>query len=164
MSMTLVNHVGITVPDIDAAYAWYRDVLGMYPHVPPLDVRDDGSYLGTLVQGLFGEDFGHVRMAHLTASDGIGIELFEFVRPATKPQRPFQYWQTGIFHFCLTVADTTTTAAMIETAGGRQLSRVWRLFDDKDCEVVYCQDPWGTVIELCNRSYENVWAGRHQTT
>ena len=41
MPMTLLNHVGVTVPDIDAAFAWYRDVLGLYPHRPPEEVVDD---------------------------------------------------------------------------------------------------------------------------
>jgi len=165
MPMSLVNHVGITVPDIDAAFAWYRDVLDMYPQVPPMDVTDDDGYFGTLVKDLFGERLGQVRMAHLTASDGIGIELLQFIVPATRSADPaFEYWRTGIFHFCLTVDDTTAAAATIEAAGGTQMSKVWRLFGNKDYEVVYCQDPWGTVIELCNRSYTTVWANHQSPT
>lgn len=165
MPMTLVNHVGVTVPDIDAAFAWYQDVLGCYPQVSPGEVTDDGTYFGNLVKNLFGDRFEGMRIAHLTTADGIGIELFEFLGPATEvPDETFAYWRTGIFHFCLTVPDVQTTATAIEAAGGRQLSKVWRLFDNKDYEVAYCQDPWGTVIELCNRSYTLVWANHNPPT
>lgn len=159
MPMSLVNHVGITVPDIDAAFAWYRDVLGLYPHVAPMEVTNDGSYFGDLVKDLFGTPFESVRMAHLTSSDGVGIELFQFLDPATEsPATTFEYWRAGIFHFCLTVDDIGATAATIAAAGGKQRSKVWRLFANKDYEVVYCEDPWGTIIELCNRPYTTVWA------
>src|ERR1041384_188280 len=148
MAMSLMNHVGLTVPDIDAAFAWYRDVLGLYPHVAPMEVRDDGSYFGDLVKGLFGPRFGRVRMAHLACSDGVGIELFQFLPPATEvPATTFEYWRAGIFHFCLTVDDVAATADTISEHGGKRLSEAWRLFDNKDYQVVYCQDPWGTVIE-----------------
>jgi len=159
MSVSLVNHVGVTVPDIDTAFTWYQNVLGCYGHVPPTEVTDDGSYFGNLVKNLFGERFEGMRIAHLTTADGIGIELFQFLTPATEvPERTFEYWRGGIFHFCLTVDSVETTAATIAEAGGRQLSKVWRLFNNKDYEVAYCQDPWGTVIELCNRPYTAVWA------
>jgi catechol 2,3-dioxygenase-like lactoylglutathione lyase family enzyme len=109
--MTLVNHVGVTVPDIDAAFAWYRDVLGLYPHVPPMDLADDGSHFGNLVSNLFGPDLHAMRIAHLTAADGLGVELFQFTSPATEvPDRTFACWRSGIFHFCLTVEDVTATA------------------------------------------------------
>ena len=114
MPMTLLNHVGVTVPDIDAAFAWYRDVLGLYPHRPPEEVVDDGSHFGNLVTNLFGPRLHGMRIAHLTASDGLGVELFEFTDPATEAaDETFAYWRTGIFHFCLTVEDVTATAAAI---------------------------------------------------
>lgn len=162
-SPVLANHIGINVPDIDAAFAWYRDVIGLYPHLPPGDAANDGSYFGDIVKDIFGERFEEVRMAHLACADGIGIELFQFVTPKTEvPDESFEYWRSGIFHFCLTVDDPTTFAAHIVANGGKQLSQVWQLFGNKDYAVVYCQDPWGTVIELCNRSYTTVW-GNHET-
>ncbi|WP_442971937.1 VOC family protein [Rhodococcus sp. WB1] len=30
-----MNHIGISVPDINAALAWYRDVLGCYMLTEP---------------------------------------------------------------------------------------------------------------------------------
>ena len=32
-----LDHVGISVPDIDAAVAWYRDVLGCYVLMEPIE-------------------------------------------------------------------------------------------------------------------------------
>lgn len=159
MTLSLVNHIGITVPDIDAAFSWYRNELGLTPLVAPSDATNDGSHFGYVVKDIFGDGFEQVRMAHLATADGIGIELFQFVTPETEaPANTFKYWQNGIFHFSLTVDDVPNTAARIAESGGCQLSKVWRLFQNKDYEVIYCQDPWGTVIELCNRSYTTVWA------
>lgn len=158
MTVTLMNHVGITVPDLRAAVAWYRDVLGLNVHLEEMEVTNDGGHLGSLVRGLFGERFEKVRMAHLTTADGAGVELFEFIEPQTEVGDSFQYWKSGIFHFCLTVDDVAATAAAIEAAGGTKLSQAWSLFSNKDYQVAYTQDPWGTVIELCNRAYSTVWS------
>jgi catechol 2,3-dioxygenase-like lactoylglutathione lyase family enzyme len=163
MAVSLVNHIGVTVPDIEAAFVWYRDSLGLFPLIAPGDAANDGTHFGHLVKDIFADRFEHVRMAQLATADGIGIELFQFVTPETEiPTNTFEYWRTGIFHFCLTVDDVQATATRISDSGGKQLSKVWRLFENKDYEVAYCQDPWGTVIELCNRSFTTVWAN-HET-
>ena len=44
-----MSHVAITVPDIDAAFAWYRDVLGCYVIANPSEAHDDDSNLGNVV-------------------------------------------------------------------------------------------------------------------
>ena len=159
MTVLLANHIGINVPDIDAAFVWYRDVLGLNPYIEPGDALNDGSHFGKVVKDIFGSRFEEVRMAHLGLADGVGIELFQFKTPATEvPDESFEYWRSGIFHFCLTVDDPTSFAAHIAANGGKQLSKVWQLFGNKDYEVVYTQDPWGTTIELCNRSYTTIWS------
>jgi len=53
-----ISHVAITVPDIDAAFAWYRDVLGCYVIANPSEADDDDSNLGNVVKDIFGEEFG----------------------------------------------------------------------------------------------------------
>ncbi len=46
-----MGHVAITVPDIDAAFVWHRDVLGCYVVANPSEANDDGSNLGNVVKG-----------------------------------------------------------------------------------------------------------------
>ena len=78
-----MSHVAITVPDIDAAFAWYRDVLGCYVIANPSEADDDDSNLGSVVKDIFGEEFGGLKLAHLSTADGVGIELFQFIKPKT---------------------------------------------------------------------------------
>ena len=60
-----MNHVGITVPDIDAAVAWYRDVIGCNVLAHPAEGNDDGTYFGNVLKDIFCKDFGGLKIAHL---------------------------------------------------------------------------------------------------
>jgi catechol 2,3-dioxygenase-like lactoylglutathione lyase family enzyme len=158
-----VSHVAITVPDVDAAFVWYRDVLGCYVIANPSEANDDGSNLGNVVKDIFGEEFGGLKLAHLSTADGVGIELFQFIKPKTYvPDNTFDYARTGIFHICIIAADIETTAAQIEANGGKLMSKIWRLFSNKDYKVCYCWDPWGTVIELNSHPYLQTWSNREE--
>jgi len=154
-----MNHIGLSVPDIDAAVRWYVDVLGCYLLVPPAEAKNDGSHFGNVVKDIFGSRFEAVKMAHLSTADGVGIELFQFIVPKTEvPADTFEYWRGGIFHFCLTAVDIEATAERIGANGGKVLSKVWKLWQNKEYKAVYCQDPWGTIVELCSRPYEQFWS------
>lgn len=149
-----MNHIGINFPDVEAAVVWYRDVLGCHVLVPPAEATPDGSRYGDCVADIFGPEFGGVKIAHLTTICGVGLELFEFTRPKTHmPQNNFDYARAGLFHFCLTTPDIKASAAAVEQAGGRILSKRWRLHDAGELELIYCQDPWGTVIEFYTIPY-----------
>ena len=154
-----MNHVGITVPDIHAAAKWYTEVLGCYLLVAPTEATDDGSKFGQVVKDIFGDKFGAVWLAQLSTLDGIGIELFQFVEPKTRvPDNNFEYWRGGIFHICLTAPNIEETAELIGKSGGKVKSEIWKLWENKEYKVVYCQDPWGTIIELCNHNYVQLWS------
>jgi catechol 2,3-dioxygenase-like lactoylglutathione lyase family enzyme len=153
------NHVGISVPDIDAAVAWYRDVLNCSVLYNPGEATDDGTHFGAIVKDIFGPQFGGLKIAHLTTVDGTGIELFQFIKPKNvAPPDNFDYWRTGIFHICITATDIDEMAAKIEKAGGKLRSKIWQLFPNKPYRVCYCQDPWGIIIELNTHSYEQIWS------
>jgi Glyoxalase/Bleomycin resistance protein/Dioxygenase superfamily len=96
-------------------------------------------------------------VAHLSSANGVGIELFQFIKSAVEvPANTFKYWRTGIFHFCLTARDIEAAAAAVEKNGGKILNKVWKLFGNKNYQVVYCQDPWGTVVEFTIRLRSNI--------
>jgi catechol 2,3-dioxygenase-like lactoylglutathione lyase family enzyme len=154
-----MNHVGISVTDIDAAVKWYHEVFGCDIVMAPIAAKDDGSYFGEILEDIFGKGFDEVKLAHLTTGDGIGIELFEFAKP--KPERRddnFEYWKSGVFHICLTDPDIEGLTKKIALTGGKQRSKVWKLWPDKPYKVCYCEDPWGNIVELSSHSYEQTWA------
>jgi methylmalonyl-CoA/ethylmalonyl-CoA epimerase len=97
-----IAHVGIAVPDLDAALAFYRDVLGVVPHPPE---EADGA---TIVSLPFGES--DVELLAPRAPDGPIARFLARRGP-------------GIHHICYRVADLDAALAACRRAG-------YRLIDD----------------------------------
>src|SRR4051794_17847216 len=156
------GHIGITVPDIDHAIEWYRDALGFEVLLGPVEVEADMSHAGRNATEVFGSRFGRMRQAHLTTSNGIGIELFQFDAPPTSASdRRFDYWKSGVFHFCVIDRDIDGLAARIEESGGKVRTRpVRHAFPGEHYRWCYCEDPFGNVIEIHSHSHEQVYANR----
>lgn len=149
------NHIGIGVSDIEAAVEWYRSILGFRLVSGPFEVRSDGPH-GTQAVDVLGLDFRHMRQAHMTSANGIGLELFELIDPPHE-HRPdvVEYWKSGPFHFCVTHPDVAGLVARIVEAGGRQLSKVWNeRGGGGEYLMCYCRDPFGCVVEIYSHSYE----------
>lgn len=159
-----INHIGLTVPDMDHAIAWYEAVAGFRlifrrtlefkPDVP--EVRE-----------IFGPRFRRADQAHLLSANGVGLELFRFLDPpVTPPDDNFRYWETGPFHLCLTDPDPEAFVARVVAHGGRQRTSVWAFLADRPCRLVYCEDPFGNIIEVLSHSYAETFAnmpGWHAT-
>ena len=148
--MTAITHVGIAVPDLDRAMAWYADALGLEPLGGPVDVPAGQGHAGAVAADVLGG--GSFRQAHLTSANGVALELFEFAAP---PDR----W-SGIFHLCVVAPNVDRTAARIAASGGRRTSRIWHIFPDAPYRTCYCEDPFGNVIELYSHSHERTYANR----
>ena len=156
------NHVGISIPDLDTAIAWYRDVLGFALLSGPHDVDFAEPRVGEQARDVLGGDFKRMRMAHVLTPNGIGIELFQLIDPPHEPkERPVEYWRSGIFHLCITHKDIEGLAKKIVDHGGRQLSKIWmERPPSSEYKMVYCADPFGTVIEIYTHSYRDMQGGR----
>jgi catechol 2,3-dioxygenase-like lactoylglutathione lyase family enzyme len=157
------NHVGMTVPDIDRAIQWYGVVLGfrlifrrLLEHRP--DVPE--------VREIFGERFVRAHRAHLLSANGVGLELFQFVDPPVSANEDnFRYWQRGIFHLCVTDPDLEALVARIVANGGKQRTRIWQFLPGRPCKLVYCEDPFGNILEAFSHSYAEAFAnmpGQHE--
>jgi lactoylglutathione lyase family protein len=155
MTPITFSHIGITVPDLEKAVEFYSGAFGCYVIMGPTEVRQDDSAIGQMCDDVFGAGWGSFRIAHLSTGDGIGIELFEF--PKTRPEeRAFEYWRPGIFHICLQDQDLEDRVKRIESFGGRQRMSQVRYYypGEKPYRMVYCEDPFGNIIELYSHSYE----------
>jgi catechol 2,3-dioxygenase-like lactoylglutathione lyase family enzyme len=76
-----IFNVGITVPDIEEALKFYRDVLGLKSTVSLRNEKQDGKLLGFTP----GEEI-EVHAEHLgvkNAANGTEIGLLEFIKPKT---------------------------------------------------------------------------------
>jgi methylmalonyl-CoA/ethylmalonyl-CoA epimerase len=91
-----IAHVGIAVPDIDAALAFYRDVLGLQPHPPE---TADGAVIVSL-------PFGDSEVELLAPRDADGPIARFLARRGP-----------GIHHVCYRVADLDAALTACRTAG-----------------------------------------------
>jgi catechol 2,3-dioxygenase-like lactoylglutathione lyase family enzyme len=153
-----VNHIGLTVPDIFAAIDWYGAVLG-FTHLMGPRVLEAGSAATHETPSIFGPRFRKAFQAHLLSGNGVGLELFEFLDPRVERRADnFEYWKVGVFHVCVTDPDIEGLAARIVAAGGRQRVPVFAFIPGRPYKLVYCEDPWGNVIEVFSHSYTEAFA------
>jgi catechol 2,3-dioxygenase-like lactoylglutathione lyase family enzyme len=159
-----ITHVGLSVPDIHAAVDWYCSVLGFRVLAAPTRVdRSD-----PIAADVFGERFRLMYIAQLSSGEGCGLELFQFVEPrAKRPPESFTYWVGGFFHICVVAPDVAALAAQIAQRGGRiRGSRIWEMFADERAGTdpayltIYCEDPFGNIIELFSHEHHEVYAAR----
>jgi lactoylglutathione lyase family protein len=148
------SHIGLSVPDLDKAVKFYTEVLGWYTIMEPAEVHNDDSPIGQMCRDVFGNDWETFRIAHLSTGDKIGVELFEFPHNE-QPENNFEYWKTGIFHFCVQDPDIEGLVKKIVEHGGKQRMPIREYYpDDKPYKMVYVEDPFGNIFEIYTHSYE----------
>ncbi len=148
------SHIGLSVPDLDKAVQFYTDVLGWYVIMEPAEVQNDNTPIGQMCRDVFGEDWEKFRIAHLSTGDKIGVELFEFPQNE-QPKDNFEYWKTGIFHFCVQDPDIEGLVEKVVAHGGKQRMPIREYYpNDKPYKMVYVEDPFGNIFEIYTHSYE----------
>lgn len=149
------SHIGITVPDVEAAVQFYTDVMGFYVLMEPTVIKEENeTAIGQMCIDVFGEGWGSFKIAHLSTGDKIGFELFEFKESkALKPT--FEPFKTGLFHFSVQDPDVEGLVKKIVAAGGKQRMPVRAYYPgDKPYRMCYVEDPFGIVFEIYSHSYE----------
>ena len=101
-----IAHVGIAVPDIDAALGFYRDVFGLEPHAPE---TADGADIVSL-------PFGESEVELLAPRDADGPIARFLARRGP-----------GIHHVCYRVADLDAALAACRAAGYRLIDETPRI-------------------------------------
>ncbi|MBS3941414.1 MAG: VOC family protein [Actinobacteria bacterium] len=149
MSRTLLGHVGITTPDLDASLAFYADVFGFRPR-RPVDTIASEDGRAAVFRALFGPGWAGCRMTVLAAPLGPDLELFEFVptiesTPAGPGDWPIAWRAPGPFHVSFPCGDVQAVADRVTAAGGTLVSDI---VVTARYELCYATDPFGTVIEL----------------
>lgn len=148
------SHIGISVPNLEKAVKFYKDVFGWYELMPPSPVEKDESAIGIMCSDVFGEDWSNFKIAHLSTGDKIGVELFEFPNNEAGDGE-LKYWKTGLFHFCIQDPDIEGCIERIIAHGGKQRMPIREYYPgEKPYRMCYVEDPFGNIFEIYSHSYE----------
>ena len=155
MSASL-DHVGISVPNIENGIKWYKKIFDLFQISEIMEVFSEKDQIA---KDVFQNKFKKFKIVHMCTIDGVGVELFEFINPKNKnPKNNFEFWKTGIFHIAFTTKNIEKISKKISSSDGKQKSKIWKLFKNKPYKICYCEDPWGNIIELSSHPYNVIWS------
>lgn len=149
-----VDHVSLTVADLDAAIAFYCDAFGaeLAYRMGPFDARelprtaDDRDWTEAHVN--VGD--ARLRIAMLRLAANLGMELFEYERPQDARRAPPRNCDVGARHLCLEVGNIEAAIAHLESKGCRALAGPILMQGGPcpDSKSWYVLDPFGHQLEL----------------
>ncbi|MEO3794423.1 VOC family protein [Nonomuraea sp. B10E15] len=150
MTVHGIDHVGVTVPDLDEATKFFARAFGaevLYDTLP----KERGPKGGWAVERRLGVPQGTVEVAirMLRLPNGPGIELFEFGGP--RQADPVLMCDLGWQHVALYVDDVDAAVQRVIEAGGSPMGEPVPLPGPESGgrnRFVHCRTPWGSVVEL----------------
>lgn len=147
-----VDHVAFTVPDLDAAVAFFEEVLGAV-ELYRSTRGGDGPFM---VENFRVHPDASFELSMLRLGPNINIELFQWssVDKATTMPRPSDI---GGHHLCVYVADVDAACAYLRDVPGVELLGAPKTVPAGPSPVAstrwtYVRTPWGLMLELVERS------------
>ncbi len=146
-----VHHVGLTVPDIEAAIDFFQSILGARPLARIGRVEADGAWM----QRYLGVDATAriEKMAVLRLANGANLELFEY-SVDKQTRTPPANSDIGGHHLAFQVADIDAAAAALRARGVDVMDGP-TLIGDGDLaglRWIYFRAPWGLFLEFVSIS------------
>lgn len=150
-----INHIAVSVQDIDAVVKWYTNVMGFQligNKIVHIKRSEDPS---AAIFSIYGSTLQEARLAFMSTGNSVGFEIFEFLDPGFKKQESdFEYNRGGFFHACVTDSNPEQLAARVAKEGGSRVGTTVGLGAGITC--LYVKDPWGNVIEILDTSFERL--------
>ena len=146
MTVTGFNHFNVSVADMDAAVAFWRDGLG-------LQLLRRGTVSYSHLDTIVGLDETTIEWAELDLPGGGLIELFRYAAPAAAPITPAVN-QPGTTHFAIEVDDLAIVLEQVRPYCRRIVSDPVNIpFGDwQGWLCVYVEESNGVTVELLQRS------------
>jgi catechol 2,3-dioxygenase-like lactoylglutathione lyase family enzyme len=147
--ITGLAHTALHVADVDAAVAWYRDVVGLVVLSPPYRMegdaitRDMGDLLPAPVvvkAAIVGVDDGSDRV----------IEVIQYPAADVGDALPADVTRLGYTHIGLLCDDVVATRAELEAKGVTFL--VEGIADVAGVRTTWFADPWNNVFILVEKA------------
>ncbi len=149
-----VDHVGLTVPNLDAAVSFYCDVIGGYElyRLGPFDAAEmprmaDGRDWTEAHINVAG---ARLTIAMISIGPNLMLELFQYDQPADRNERPPRNCDFGGHHVAFKVANLDAAKLYLAEHGCKVMEGPIVL-DQGPCattRVNYVLDPFGNQLEL----------------
>jgi catechol 2,3-dioxygenase-like lactoylglutathione lyase family enzyme len=156
-----INHVGMSVTDLKKAIEFYTKTFDLKV-LKEETINTEGSSMNAKIfKDIFKCRLKKVKAAWLNSSNGVGLEIFEFVDPkAERPADEFENWKKRFSHICITDPNIDELCNKIEQNGGIRHSEFWYPIKGREYKLVYCKDPFGNFIEIFTHGYEQFISGQ----
>ncbi|HJY88236.1 MAG TPA: VOC family protein [Candidatus Acidoferrales bacterium] len=167
--LSRVDHVALTVPDLDAAVRFYSNVIGgseLY-RLGPFDAAElprmpdgrDWSEAHINVPG------ARLMIAMLKVGPNLMLELFCYEKPSDASRKPPRNCDLGGHHLAFKVEDLDTAVRYLEDKGLRVMEGPIVLSEGPCAgqRLIYFLDPWGNQLELVEYSTLPYMAGTEPT-
>ena len=153
--ITGINHVGLSVTNLDRSIKFYRDAFH-------LEVIAEQPFSGGLYEQIMGLP-GTSGRAALMKNGSLQLELFEFCSPQPKSrERLRSVHEYGISHFCVEVVDIEEEYDRLKRYG---VSFHCAPLDFRgEAKATYGRDPDGNIFELWERGSVERSKSRRQAT
>ena len=146
------DHVGVTVPDMDQATAFFTDVLGCQLAFTAGPFKSDDDWMQVHLNVDRKAEISRLRMLRCTS--GSNIELFEYKASDQKPQPP-RNSDVGGHHVAFYVDDMAKAVAYLKSKNVKMLGDPTPLGGGPNAgeTFLYFLTPWGMQLEFV--SYPN---------
>ena len=99
----------ISVPNCDEACSWYMDIFG-FRRIRSDQMTHRAANPDAPIFKVYGSKLQEVKCAWLACGNGVGFEVFQFIKPEYQKAEAFEYHRGGFFHIAITVADPEAMA------------------------------------------------------
>jgi catechol 2,3-dioxygenase-like lactoylglutathione lyase family enzyme len=142
------DHLGLTVPSLDAAVAFFTDVIGCEYIYYGGEVSGDPTFM---VERLNVHPQAAMKYCFMRCGNGYNFELFEYTSPDQAPQPP-KNSDIGGHHIALYVDDIWSAVAHLRAKGIHVLGDPMTITEGPSAGAswVYFMAPWGLQMELCS--------------
>lgn len=142
--LTGVEHIGLTVPDIESATAFFVDVIGaeVLYDIGPFETSEE--WMASHLAPHPSSRIKKIRM--IKVANGPALELFEFTLPDGRTPLP----QNGGWHLAFYVVDMERALLALKVHGCEIQSGPVLMTEGPSAglEWLYFQAPWGQQLEL----------------
>jgi catechol 2,3-dioxygenase-like lactoylglutathione lyase family enzyme len=145
LNLVGLDHVGLTVPDINQAIEWFEDILGA---VAPLTF---GPFAGSFLEGAIGVPAGAQidQITMLRIGHSANLELFKYEADPQRQDMPKNSDWSG-HHVAFYVTDIDAAVEYMDSRGVTRMFGPFTLTDGPAAgqSINYFRTPWNSYIEF----------------